>query len=190
MFLGLLLDTQTKTISIPVDKLRKALCLIEEFLGAKKTTIKQLQCLCGFLNFLCRCVIPGRTLTRRLYTKLGHNPKPYHHINLNKELKADLEIWRMFLSHPSAYARPFIDFSVILSAVDLDLYMDASGVIGCGGIFGSRWFQCRWDLSFLNSNLVSSTKSCMQWLWQSCSGVPPSLIPEFVFSVTIKPFAG
>ena len=35
----------------------------------KKATVKDLQSLCGILNFLGRVVFPGRTFTRRMYSK-------------------------------------------------------------------------------------------------------------------------
>ena len=94
-FLGLLIDTIAQRISIPVDKLNKALGLIDHVLNKKncKMTLHQLQQLTGFLNFLCRCVIPGRTFLRRLYS-LGSNEKllPHHHIRISAECKMDLQI--------------------------------------------------------------------------------------------------
>ena len=68
-FLGLLIDTVKQTVSIPVEKISKALSLIQEILAkkSKKVTLAQLQKICGFLNFLGKCVIPGRAFTRRLY---------------------------------------------------------------------------------------------------------------------------
>ena len=68
-FLGLLIDTVLQCVFVPIDKVSKALLLIESILlkKSKKVTLNQLQKVCGFLNFLGRCVIPGRAFTRRLY---------------------------------------------------------------------------------------------------------------------------
>ena len=68
-FLGLLIDTLNQCVCIPTEKILKAKDLIGQVLGkkSKKMTLKQLQRICGFLNFLCRCVVPGRAFTRRLY---------------------------------------------------------------------------------------------------------------------------
>ena len=150
-FLGLLIDTIGGFISIPADKLVRALSLIEAILTRKngKTTVKELQRLCGFLNFICRCIVPGRAFTRRLYSKFSSAMKPHHHISINKEMREDLKVWEIFLHEPTAYCRPFIDFSKILCAEELNLFTDASGVIRCRGIFGSLWFQARSNDKFL-----------------------------------------
>ena len=68
-FLGLLLDTTQGLVGIPTEKIERALDMIEYFLNKnkKKATVKEIQKLAGYLNFLCRCVIPGRAFTRRFY---------------------------------------------------------------------------------------------------------------------------
>ena len=111
--------------------------------------MKELQRLCGFLNFICRCIVPGRAFTRRIYNYFDSSMKPHYHVNLNKEIKSDLSVWQVFLKHPSAFCRPFMDFTVILTAEDLDMYTDTSGKIGCGGIFNHEWFHMEWDQTFL-----------------------------------------
>ena len=59
-FLGLLLDTENQVVCIPEDKIKKALYLIQEFLTKRKATLLDFQKLTGSLNFLCRCIVPGR----------------------------------------------------------------------------------------------------------------------------------
>ena len=108
-----------------------------------------MQQLCGFLNFLCRCIVPGCAFTRRLYSKFSSSMKPHHHISINREMKEDLNVWKNFLQHPSVYCHPFIDYSVILQATDIDMFTDTSGSIGCGGIYTDRWFQMKWSPAFL-----------------------------------------
>ena len=63
-FLGMLLDTVNQIICIPTEKISRVLDMIEFFLNKnnKKATVLQFQKLCGFLNFLCRAIIPGEFL--------------------------------------------------------------------------------------------------------------------------------
>ena len=63
-FLGLGLDGRRHLIVIPQDKLARALEVVRKMLGKNKTTIRELEQLCGYLNFLCKAVVPGRTFTR------------------------------------------------------------------------------------------------------------------------------
>ena len=140
VFLGLLIDTINQRVCIPVDKVQKATQLIQSVLDkqSQKITLNQLQKICGFLNFLGRCVIPGRAFTRRLYAYTANDKlKPHHHIRVNAEMKQDLEMWLTFLQHPAVYCRPFLDFEKFLVADEIDMFSDASGKLGMGAFCGS-----------------------------------------------------
>ena len=69
IFLGFLIDSINQVIAIPVEKIEKAKGIIRKTLEKqnKKITLHELQKMCGFLNHLCRAIIPGRAFTRRLY---------------------------------------------------------------------------------------------------------------------------
>ena len=65
IFLGILLDGNHLVLSISIEKRHLAITLLEE-IGAdskKKATVKELQKLCGYLNFTAKAVFPGRTFT-------------------------------------------------------------------------------------------------------------------------------
>ena len=92
-------------------------------------------------------MVPGRAFTRRLYAPTrGKVLKPHHHVRVNAEIKADLQIWMIFLDHPSAYCRHFLDYSNTLTAIDIDLYTDASRnfKLGFGGYCGNQFFYHQW----------------------------------------------
>ena len=110
-----------------------------------------MQSLCGHLNFICKSVIPGRAFTRRLYFSTAKVLKPHHHIRLTKILKADLEMWLTFLSHPSVYCRSFLDMTHTLTAEDVLMYSDASRnpKLGCGAFCQRDWMVQQWDHSFI-----------------------------------------
>ena len=149
-FLGFLIDSAHQTISIPADKVARALVSVQSILAKKKVTVKAIQKLCGFLNFLCRAVVPGRAFTRRLYALYSPSMKPFHHVRIHQEFRDDLKMWEQFLVSPSIFCRPFLDFSEVLLATQLDWSTDASGVIGFGGIFNGSWFKGLWSQEFLS----------------------------------------
>ena len=157
-FLGLLIDSIHQKVCIPIDKIEKALDLIEYVLNKKnrKITINKLQNLTGFLNFLCRCVVPGRTFVRRLYN-LGSNEKllPHHHVRITAECRMDMSIWKRLLSDPITCCRPFLQ-CFEQTAEDIDMYSDASGAIdkGFGAYCGTKWTFNTWDKKwFARANL-------------------------------------
>ena len=151
VFLGMLINTVDQTVSVPMDKLIKGLNLIASVLetGKRKITLAQLQKICGFLNFLGRCIIPRRVFTRRLYAYTSGNLKPHYHIRINGEMWLDLEMWRTFLQHPNAFYRPFLDFTTSLEADSIYFYTDASGKIGMGAINDGEWMMQMWDPRFI-----------------------------------------
>ena len=176
-FLGLLIDTLNQCVFVPIDKVKKAVDLIESVLTkkSKKLTLYQLQKNCGFLNFLGRCIIPGRAFTRRLYSYTTNDKlKPHHHIRINTELRADLTMWLTFLQHPSVFCRPFLDFSQVLVADEIDMYSDASGKLGMGAICDKAWMFQMWAPDFIKKvhpsieylELFAVTAAVLTWIHQ------------------------
>ena len=156
VFLGFLIDSVSQLVMIPEEKICKGKDLIMGVLKSKhgKITLKQLQQICGFLNFLGHCIVPGRVFTRRLYSLLvgGSKLKPHHHIHLNQETKDDLHMWLDFLHHPSVYARGFMDFSKTILADQISMFSDASKneSLGYGGICGNSWLYGKWPTHFIS----------------------------------------
>ena len=177
VFLGLLIDTINQCVMIPIEKINKAVNLIQGIMDkkSKKVTLNQLQKVCGFLNFLGRCVIPSRAFTRRLYAYTANDKlKLHHHIRVNAEMKADLAMWLTFLKHPSVFCRPFLDFSTFLVADEIDMYSNASGKIGMDTTCGSAWMYQDWNPEFLEKfkpsieylELYAVTAAALAWIYQ------------------------
>ena len=74
IFLGILLDGKRLILAVPEDKGIKVLNALKELAdpSKKKVMVKTLQQLCGFLNFICKAIFPGRAFTRRMYAKFSH----------------------------------------------------------------------------------------------------------------------
>ena len=159
-FLGILIDTVLQIVMIPVEKVTRGKELISNVLNktSRNLTLKQLQQICGFLNFLGRCVVPGRAFTRRLYAHTANlKLKPHHHIRITNEVKRDLEMWMEFLEHPSVYARGFIDFTRQLQADMVRLTSDASraGHLGFGCISDKSWMYGQWPDKYIKEYSLS-----------------------------------
>ena len=156
IFLGFLLDTVKQVIGIPQHKITKGINMLSFVLNKRsgKMTIKELQHICGFLNFLGRAVVPGRAFTRRLYSQFTNNMHllPHHHIRITGEMRSDLTTWLLFLRNPASYSRPFVDFSITRQAIDIDFYTDASKnpKLGYGGKCGTSYFFQQWDQNVIN----------------------------------------
>ena len=140
-------------VSIPQDKIQKAIKQIDRILQNKKRkmTVGAIQKLCGLLNFICRAIYPGRPFLMRLYNSLAgfkqKELKQHHHVRLVIDTIQDLMVWKMFLGTPNAYCRPFMDFDSYLDAEILDWYTDEAKCQGKGyrGHHGQEWFQGVWE---------------------------------------------
>ena len=153
-FLGLMIDTVLQVVRLPLDKLTKAISMLDFVLTKrnKKITLRQLQQLCGYLNFIGKAVVPGRAFTRRIYAHGKRLTKKHHHLRVTREVRMDLECWKMFLTSQEVVARPFFHFDDSIADVDINLYTDASRNprLGCGGVFDNKhWFIMQWESNII-----------------------------------------
>ena len=152
-FLGLLLDSENQRICIPKEKLDRAIEMISKLLlrRSKKAKVLEFQKLCGYLNFLCRAIVPGRVFLRRLYSVTANSQlKPHHHVKISAECRLDLALWLTFLNQPAVFSRPFLDLTEITSE-EVDIYSDASGnfSLGFGAYCGTKWTFGQWNHAFM-----------------------------------------
>ena len=161
-FLGILLLGDQFVLSIPDDKRVRVLNAAKILSSKSKATIHELQQFTGFLNFLGKAIFPGRAFTRQMYAKIpwhnneGKELRQHHHVRVDQEFCKDCQVWIQFLGSqdkevPISVCRPFVDFTVQLTAQELDLYTDSSvnQRLGFGGYFGKRWFAGVWKPGFI-----------------------------------------
>ena len=160
VFLGVLLDGVWMFLAIPDENCRKAINLLCCIIDKKKCTVRELQSLCGYLNFLNKAIYPGRVFMRRMYAKYAHlciteknwqsrkepkcqiqqnetdiKLKPHHHIKLDAEFKADCKVWLQFLTDinlSESVNRPMVDIDQFSSSQQIRFYTDASAAKNLG----------------------------------------------------------
>ena len=182
VFLGFLLDGVWMILAIPEEKRIKAINLLTQLSEKKKATVKELQVLCGFLNFLSRAIHPGRVFTRRMYAKFSKvldiktfdtesnavsigksfSFKQYYHVKLDNEFRSDCRVWLQFLKEDDRDAvpvinRPMLDLDVSLVANQIRFCSDASAAenLGFGCIYKKRWLFGQWEPNFIRSRKPS-----------------------------------
>ena len=156
VFLGILLDGRNLILALPLEKQRKALNLLNDIRDRKKSTVKHLQVLTGYLNFLTKAIFTGRTFTRRMYNKFADcNLKLYHHVRLDAEFKLDCEIWRTLLLHYEniTLCRAMVDLNRFSTSTQLLFFSDASTnpELGASGVFNKKWWFVKWEPGFVNN---------------------------------------
>jgi len=149
VFLGIVIDAQGMSLSIPLDKRIKILADLQEFILLARPKVRRWQSVLGQLNHVSQVVLAGRAHMNSLYGAM----KGIMSANVNvrrrvpRHCKADLALWADFLSD-DRLSKPF---SMICPSVTPShhLWTDASSLLGYGGTCGSRWFYGSWpDQSF------------------------------------------
>ena len=161
-FLGILLNGELMVLSLPLEKQQKALKLLNDVIDRKKITVKQIQVLTGYLNFLTKAIPVGCTFTRRMYNKCtgyevtqsGKKLKQHHHISVDSEFKFDCTVWKIFLENftKAAVCRPMIDFDRnFCTATEIMFTSDASGneKLGFGAVFQNNWLFGQWEPGYV-----------------------------------------
>jgi len=149
-FLGIELDTVTRLARLPAEKLSKCRSMIYELLPSSSTTLRDLQSIIGLLQFASTVVRPGRCFLRRLHdATLGKNI-PHSKIKCTDQVKADLQMWLMFLN---------VYNGITLFPVALEdrsnyvVYSDASKS-GYGVVFNCHWFGGVWPQTWHNYDIT------------------------------------
>ncbi len=150
-FLGIKLDSQAMTASLPQDKLFKYAGNINKALDKQKITIAELRTLVGQLQFATCVVKGGRPFLRRLIDLSTQSDKPYWHVRLSEDTKSDLRMWLHFLYTYNGVT--MIKAKPITPSSAINLFSDASK-LGFGATYGSDWIQGRWTSSQTCCNIA------------------------------------
>ena len=152
-FAGIELDTEKLEARLPIDKVIKCRTLLTTALGHNKMTLREIQSLIGVLNFACCVVKPGRAFLRRLINTTLGIKRPHHLIRLNKDTKADIQLWLRFMDDFNGEA--LFSSDKWLTSVKLNLYTDASKSLGYGALLGRQWFYGEWPESWKAKNIAT-----------------------------------
>lgn len=96
-FLGITLNSVAMTLALPHPKMQQLIAELSGIRGATKVTKRQLQSLCGRLNWATQVIYGGRFHVRRLLDRITTLDKPWHRTRVTVDMKADADWWLIFL---------------------------------------------------------------------------------------------
>ena len=150
---GIEVDTITMTAKIPADKITRAINLISLLCQRDIVKLRDVQKIVGLLNFMCKCIKPGRAFLRRLWdlTSGINNFDKNQFVKLTLAAKQDLESWLLFL-------QSFNGVTLICSPSDIEhtlhIFTDASKTFGFGCVFQNKWFSGLWEDQIKQFNIL------------------------------------
>jgi hypothetical protein len=121
--LGIVVDTQLFTLSIPLDKLKNIIVMCRRYINSNKISKNQIQSLLGSLIYMHKAILPTRSFVNRIIALLKTAPDKGY-IKISQEFKRDLH-W--FIACSELY-NGISKFDITQEYVDYNVYVDASGV--------------------------------------------------------------
>ena len=140
-FLGFELDTRRMETRLPSHKLEETRREVQQWIGRKSATRKELESVAGKLAHASRVVKPWKTFMRHLFELLSGVRKAHHHVRLGATARSDLLWWYTFMEQWNG-----VNMIHHALAPPVEVWTDASGSFGCGAICPtfSRWIQLPW----------------------------------------------
>ena len=176
-FLGILLDSEALTLSLPQEKLAEILLLVQSWLSRRRASKRELLSFIGKLSFVAKVVPAGRLFLCRLIDLSTTVAKLHHHIRVTADTRADIAWWARFL-HLWNGVSMFLDPSWT-DADTLNLFTDASGTLGFGAYFDGSWFRGSW-LTKSCPSAPSNGKNCCHCGGSSHLGLQAGRTPHQV----------
>ena len=143
VYLGVHINTVSRTLSLPQHKVFELIDLLNHWLRKKRASRKDIQSICGKLNWACRVIRGGRHFLRNLLNLIKKLKNDKHRIWINREARSDLRWWSIGLQVFNGDT-PFVD-----DIPDPAVFMNTDACeTGCAGICGDDWFYANFNIDF------------------------------------------
>ena len=151
-FLGITLDTSRMEIRLPDEKLLHIRNEILNWLLMKNATQREILSLVGLMQHASKVVRYGRTFVGRMYQAAAKVKELSFFTCLTKEFRSDLFWWHFFLTSWNGLS---LLRSSNFRQADCCIQTDASGLWGCGTVFGNHWFQWPWPVEWSSIGIMA-----------------------------------
>ena len=141
-YLGINIDSVSRTLSLPDDKLGSLIASLENWRTRRKCTKRQLQSLVGKLQWAAHVIRGGRTHVRHLIALIKRLAKPNHHIRISNAAHRDICFWADCCKQFNGTA-----YFIEEKSVPLQLSTDACIEAGAG-FFAGDYFYTAWEADF------------------------------------------
>ena len=124
-------------MEITTERLAEIKHLLQMWRHRKKCKVRDIQSLIGKLQFVAKCVPPGRIFISRLLEMLRGYKKQSHYVTLNTEFRKDIHWWETFIDR---YNGVSVIPDMLWSEPDGVFSCDAN-LNGCGAYYQGRYFH-------------------------------------------------
>lgn len=135
IYLGVYIDTVSRKLSLPVNKVSELLDLVLSWQRKKRASKKDIQRICGKLNWACRVIRGGRHFLRNIINLIKRLKNDKHRIWINREARSDLIWWSTGLQIFNGETSFINDIPPPTVLMNTDACQN-----GCAGICMNDWF--------------------------------------------------
>ena len=140
VFLGINFDSVNFNLTLPENKVKETMDLLQWFSDKSRASKKQLQSLAGKLNWASRVIRGGRTYLRRVLNLQNSIKLPHHKAKLNIEFRKDIAWWQGFMSQFNGVP---MGKKTSIGQVHVDACNVAAGIA-----FEGDWAYLNWGLDW------------------------------------------
>ena len=145
VWLGINVNSEDMTLSIPSDKLREVQAVVRSWDGKIIANRRQVQSLMGLLTFVASVAPPVRIYTNRVLNFLRSMPKDGY-VTVTHEMREDLAFFQQLM--PKFNGITLMDKTLVPPDEQLEL---DSCLTGCGGLCGQYYYSCAYPSSILGA---------------------------------------
>ncbi|KZW01423.1 DNA/RNA polymerase, partial [Exidia glandulosa HHB12029] len=136
-FLGLELDSIAMEARVPRDKLDFVKSLLSDWSVRRSCTLRELQTLTGYLQFIAQVIPYARAFLRRLFDAQSRFSHALTKRTLSAAARQDVLWWATYVEHWNGVH--LLD----PPRQSFEVFTDASGTKGLGGHFVNSWYASR-----------------------------------------------
>ena len=166
IFLGVLFNSVTMTMEVTPDRLEQILSELSKWDQKVFASKREIQQLIGKLQFIAKCVKPGRLFIARMLDTLRSISHNQDKIRLSTEFRADVFWWQKFIE---CYNGVSIIGDIHFSKPGSISKTDAC-LVGCGGICNNECFSRKFpqfitemELDINSLELLTIVVACKIW---------------------------
>jgi hypothetical protein len=161
-FLGIILDSISMEAHLPEDKLCYLQDLLKSWEKKKSVVLQEVEELSGFLQFCSQVIPQSKPFLCHLFDFQSWFQSPFSHLHILSGIKSDIAWWLVFSMHWNGIcilqpSHPLVE-----------LFTDASGKKGLGGVLDHCWFAshiarqfCNCDIQF--KELYAILQAILHW---------------------------
>ena len=168
VFLGIVLDSVSMTLSIPQRKMDEVKEYLQSFYASRKVTKRNIQQLAGKLNWISQCIWGGRFYMRRLIDSANKLRNPWHRTNVTLDMKQDIRWWLNFMEIFNG-TMPMIDCRPVSFPVCTDACKIAGGAFHQGDFVYKAWSAHEASLPINYLEVLALEPAVRRWapLWRN-----------------------